>query len=98
MSIDKDNSTQQERHQPLSLLQALRSLPTLGDLAFPVRNSISNSRQDPNDERVFLLSMLEQAIKIANSVDALFLEVSLSESADGEQEVTSLSHDQNQNQ
>jgi hypothetical protein len=96
MTTDK----QQERQQPLSLSYALRSLPTLGDLGLPVRTRMPNSRQNPNDERVFLLSMLEQAIKIANSVDAYFSEESSfsSDNTDDEQEESSLSRNQNQNQ
>ncbi len=90
MTIDKHNATQQERQQPLPLWQALRCRPTLGDLDLPVRISMPNSRrQDPNQERAFLLSILEQALEIANDVDADFSEESSSEYVDGEQEENS---------
>jgi hypothetical protein len=86
MATDKHNATHQERQQPLSLSQALRSLPTLGDLGLPVR-SLSNSRQDdPKQRRDFLLSILEQAIEIAKDMDASFLEEYSADNADGEQE------------
>jgi hypothetical protein len=99
MTVNKQSATQQERQQPLSLSQAFRSLPTLADLGLPVRSIMSkaNSRQqDPEQKRAFLLSMLEQAIEIANDVDAYFPEESSSDNADGEQEENIRSQNQNQ--
>jgi hypothetical protein len=87
MTINKQNSTPPPpQQQPLSLSQTLRSFPTLADLGLPlpVRSSMSKSRQDPKQQQAFLLSILEQAIEIANDVDAYFPEESSSDNTDGE--------------
>jgi hypothetical protein len=99
MTIDKHNTTQQ-RQEPLSLSQALfLSLSPGRDLGLPVRR-MPNSRRDPEEQRAFLRSMLEQVIEIANEVEAFFREDSSSENTDGEgeEENSSSSHNQNQNQ
>jgi hypothetical protein len=97
MTIDKQNPMQQ-RQQSLSLSQTLFSSLSPGrDLGLPVRR-MPNSRQNPEEQRAFLRSMLEQAIEIADDVDDYFSEDSSSENTDCEEEGESHSHNQNQNQ
>jgi hypothetical protein len=86
MTIDKQNPTQQ-RQQPLSLSDATLPLST-GDLGLQVRSM-------PNSRRAFLLSILEQALEIANDVDDFFSAASSSENTDDEEENSS---SQNQKQ
>jgi hypothetical protein len=100
MTIHKQISTQQPpQQQPLSLSETLRYLPTLRGLALPlpVRSMSKLRQQDPEQQQAFLLSMLEQAIEIANDVDAYFPEESCADNAGGEKQ-EGKSRSQNQNQ
>jgi hypothetical protein len=45
-----------------------------------------NSRRDRKEQQAFLISMLEQAIEIANDVDDHFLDASSSGKTEGEEE------------
>jgi hypothetical protein len=84
MSIDKQNSTQQQQQPlPLSLFAMLAA--TSRDLGLPVR-SIPNSGRNRKEQQAFLRSILEQAIEIANEVDDYFSDEACSESYDGEEE------------
>jgi hypothetical protein len=84
MTIDNKNPTQQ-RQQPLSLSQALVGLPVR-------RIASSGRRRDPEEQRVLLRSILEQAVEMANEVDAFSLEDSSSDSTDDEEEENSSSN------
>jgi hypothetical protein len=84
MTIDKQNPTQQ-RQQPLSLSDAISSLTT-GDLDLTLIRSMQNARRNPEEQRIFLKAVLEQAIEIAESVDDCLSEESSSEKTDGEEE------------
>jgi hypothetical protein len=91
MTIDKHNPN----HQRQQLSQALWSFPTSGDLGLRARSMLPNSRrQDPKEQRAFLRSILEEAIELANDIDACF--DTSSDNTDGEQDENSRSHDQNQ--
>jgi hypothetical protein len=93
-TIDKQNATQQ-RHQPLSLSQALWPLPT-GDLGLRARSMPNSRRQDPKEQRAFMRSILEEAIELANDIDASFPEDTSSDNTGGEQDENSRSHNQDQ--
>jgi hypothetical protein len=91
MTIDK-NPTHQQRQAPLSLSDVLFSLPA--GHCFSLRSMPKSRRQGPEEQLAFLMSMLEQAIEIANDVDDSFSDDSFSDNTDGEEEEKS----RNQNQ
>jgi hypothetical protein len=74
MTIDKQNPTQQ-RQQPLSLSDALSSsLSAAGNLDLPGVRSMSNSRRDRKEERLFLKSVIDQAQEVIDDNDDSFSE------------------------
>jgi hypothetical protein len=97
MTIDKQNPTQQ-RQQPLSTSDALSPLfSAAGNLDLPVVHSsmsMPNPRRDRKAQRLFLKSVLEQALEITNDVDGCFSEGDWS--SENVEEENSRSQNQNQ--
>jgi type II secretory pathway component PulK len=95
MTIDK-NPTHQQRQASLSLSlsDALFSLPA--GHCFSLRSMPKSRRQEPEEQLAFLMSMLEQAIEIANDVDDSFSDDSFSDNTDDEEEEKIRNQNQNQ--
>jgi hypothetical protein len=66
------NPTQQ-RQQPLSLSDALLSLSAAGNSDLPVRR-MPNSMRDRKEQRVFLKSVIDQAMEVIADADDRFSE------------------------
>jgi hypothetical protein len=94
MTIDKQNPTHQQRQEPLSLSDALLPLPA--GYCLSLRSMPNSRRRGPKEQQAFLISVLEQAIEIANNVDDHFSDESSSGNTDGEEEENSRNQNQNQ--
>jgi hypothetical protein len=93
MTIDK-NPTHQQRQESLPLSDALLPLPA--GYCLSLRSMPNSRRRGPKEQQAFLISMLEQAIEIANDVDDHFLDEPCSDNTEGEKEKNSRNQNQNQ--
>jgi hypothetical protein len=69
----KQNPTLQ-RQRPLTVSESLSSLSAAGNLDFTVRSRMPNSIRDRKDQRVFLKSVIDQALEVIEDADDCFSE------------------------